>query len=188
MSEIGELKRELLALRAEVAALRCRVEVLESIGEFEVVRGEDPPLLGEGTEGFGTTSASAATTSAVAVAPGAREPAPLADSGVAEGWGERAEVAKEIGQFLKRGLAGEIVPSGRSKLGLKSRLYLLVRDKQGIIYKDPVRIFRSWRSLRPLVEERGELGNSLFIGVPSEFEGKIAVKEAGLTWPASFEG
>ena len=126
MSEIGELKRELLALRTEVAALRCRVEVLESIGEFEVVRGEDPPLLGEGTEGFGTTSASAATTSAVAVAPGAREPAPLADSGVAEGWGERAEVAKEIGQFLKRGLAGEIVPSGRSKLGLKSRLYLLL--------------------------------------------------------------
>ena len=75
--------------------------------------------------------------------------------------------------------------SGRHKVSLKSRLYIIIRDRAGNIYTDPVKIVRSWREAKALVDKEGDLGNSVFVGVASEREAKAAVSEAGFTWPPS---
>ena len=75
--------------------------------------------------------------------------------------------------------------SGRHNISLKSRLYIIIRDRAGNIYTDPVKIVRSWREAKALVDKEGDLGNSVFVGVASEREAKAAVSEAGFVWPPS---
>ena len=68
----------------------------------------------------------------------------------------REELAKEIGRFLRRGLAGErLGTSGRDKLRLQNRCYLIGSD----------------------------CGFSLFVGFPSHWEARVAAVEAGVVVP-----
>ena len=181
--EVAELRAELAALRAEVAGLSVVVarqgetlRELQYLASFEVVEPEEK----------GTTA-----------------PAPLhsgegrnedrADSSVSaepSDWTHRIQVAKEIGQFLRAGLEGRTISSGRSKVTLKNNIYILARDKDGKDFR-PARVFRSWRGIRPFVEfqgrTEGRLGASVFIGLPSQREAVVAVTEAGLEWPSQIE-
>ena len=101
---------------------------------------------------------------------------------------DRTRVAIEIGEFLARCLSGaNRGSSGRSKIPLASRVYILVRDIEGRVF-DPVQIHRSFASVRPLVKRGDSAGDAIFVGLPSIWEARLAVQAARLNWPADGAG
>jgi len=184
-TEASELRAEVLALRAEVANLRVIVErqgealrELQFLTGFEVVANE-------------STAAEPQTRDTLPAAGPFVNEAASSELKSGSDWTRRTQVAKEIGRFLRAGLEGRTIDSGRSKVSLKNCLYILARDKDGKDYTRPARIFRSWRGIRPFVEHQGRvegrLGHSVFIGLPSQREAIVACSEAGLEWPSQIE-
>ena len=179
---IQALRAEIQGLRLEIQELRARVAELEG---FEVITSEVPPGPSATSSFPPTTSPSQVSTAApsTSTATSTSGVPKEGDSG-SQSWEFRLEVAGEVGAFLRGSLEGGFRgPSGRDKILAKSRVYLLVRDWDGGVYTDPVKIFRTWRSLRPLVEKGGSFGSSIFVGPPSDKEAKAAVQSAGFTWP-----
>ena len=98
---------------------------------------------------------------------------------------DRISVAEEAGRFIQRSLAGDHRgKSGREKVRVASRFYLLFRDFQGTTF-DPIQVHRSWGSIKPLVKPHGHCGNSVFIGWPTLQEARICCASAGLNWPTN---
>ena len=103
-------------------------------------------------------------------------------------WETRERIARQIGLFLRGALAGEIYgTSGRERIPLKSRLWIVARDHNGVCF-NPCRVFRRWEAARVLVKRGDNLGRSVLVGLPSEREAKVAVSSAGLDWPVELEG
>lgn len=162
MSARAELLREIQQLRSDIALLESRVGALETqlagLDDFELV---------------GSTPSSAAT---------------RPDSSV-PGEGERVAAAIQTGQFFKRCLAG--LPrgeSGRNRIRLQSRIYVVIRTYDGTLHTDPVLVFTQFSRVKALVAEGGQgnqFGDSVFAGFASQWEAKRSVEEAGFTWPAS---
>ena len=90
--------------------------------------------------------------------------------------------------WVLRALSGENRGnSGRQRLRLlQSRLYIVVRDAEGVVSTHPVRVLRSYAAVRQLCQRGGEFRNAVFIGIPSAREGRIAVGAAGFDWPAIY--
>ena len=81
-------------------------------------------------------------------------------------WIFRVQVAKEIGVFLRNAVNGMIVgSSSRSKVNLRSQVYILVRDTLDVLTTNPVRVYKPWGKFKHLVEEKGYLGQAIFIGL-----------------------
>ena len=78
-------------------------------------------------------------------------------------------------------------PFPRNLIDLKNKVYILIRDKQGVSTTEPARVFKSWGKLRGLVESGGCFGDSIFIGLASQKEALIAVTEGGVSWPSEGE-
>ncbi len=96
---------------------------------------------------------------------------------------ERLRIAQEAGQFLRRCLNGEIRgTSGRERIGLSSRYYILIHDYVGHFY-NPVEVHRTFATIKPLVKRGSGCGTSVFIGWPSLWEAKACVAAAELSWP-----
>eukprot|EP00438_Fugacium_kawagutii_P001376 Skav232168 [mRNA] locus=scaffold1040:629053:640165:- [translate_table: standard] len=79
-------------------------------------------------------------------------------------WLQRENIAEEIGGFLARAIAGQHRgSSGRERIPLSSKLWIIVRDFQGQIYT-PVKVVRTWASCRALVEgPHRALGDSVYV-------------------------
>eukprot|EP00435_Cladocopium_sp_Y103_P064265 s216_g26.t1 len=113
MSEERSLRSEIALLRAEVAGLQARVAELErargggsSPHSFQVVTEAETPVDAETP--ISSFEVSAADTEA------------------------RLVLAKEIGKFLRRAIAGQPRgTSGRDRLKLQNRCYLVVADFEG---------------------------------------------------------
>lgn len=96
---------------------------------------------------------------------------------------ERRRIAEEAGAFIRRSLEGNHRgSSGRSRLPPPSTVYILARDYAGVTY-NPVRVFRDFGAIRPLVKRQGSCGNSVFIGFPTIWEARACVEAAQLSWP-----
>lgn len=96
----------------------------------------------------------------------------------------RREVASGIGDFIRRNLDGtNRGPSGRQQISLPSKVYILARDISGQDY-NPVQVFHSFAAIRPHVRDGDFLGDSIFVGFPTLWEAQVAVRQAGLQWPA----
>lgn len=96
----------------------------------------------------------------------------------------RSRVAREAGAFIRRCLDGQHRgESGRDRLRLQSRIYLIFQDFQGRRY-DPVRICHSFAEARPLVKPDGYLGESILLGWPTQWEARLCCREAGIAWPS----
>lgn len=175
--EVDALKLEVSRLRRELAGLRVRTgsesytRDSESEGSFSVVSQGAQPAA---------SARVAQTHIAPTAAPGS--PAPSVT------WEERDQIADGIGRYLARAVAGEHRgTSGRDRVPLGSKLWIVVRDYAGQIYT-PVRVSRSWGTVKPLVKPGGaDPGDSIFVGVPSEREARRAVAAAGLVFPALIE-
>ncbi len=99
---------------------------------------------------------------------------------------ERIKVAEELGAFLRRSLDGvHRGASGRHKIKLRNRIYILCRDLAGRTYNPPRLFqFQSFTAPRPLIKDSsGNCRDSVFLGVPSQWEAKIVIRAAGLEWP-----
>lgn len=163
LTEVESLRRELSSLRALVVDLKLRVETLESQAEFFVV-GNTPPS----SPGIG------------------REPEPALAGATASSLGpDRVAAAQSIGAWLKRCLSGQRRGlSGREKIQQASRYYLVARDYSGSDCSPPL-VFTSWKDTKDRVYFQGQPGDSVFVGVPTKEEGRIALLAAGLPVPAA---
>ncbi len=204
------MNSELRSLRAEVSDLRDEVETLRS--ELSKVRrtvadirlggfgGRDPIReTSEGSEdSYSVVSEYPASSCAAGVATGVatsgsvvnRAPSPQSSAATPPcvlTWREREEIADQIGNFIARSVAGlHRGQSGRDKVPLPSRLWVVIRDYAGQIYS-PVKVVRSWSSAKLLVKKGADCGDSIFIGFASEREGRRSIAVAGLSWPQVIE-
>ena len=98
---------------------------------------------------------------------------------------ERERIAREIGLWLRRALEGRPRgPSGRDRIQLASRFYLVCRDIQGRVHNPPL-LFTSWKLAKEVCCRQGEPGDAVFIGLPSKSEIEIALQSAALEVPAA---
>ena len=191
-SEADRLREELRSLRAEFRLLTVRVDQQEDRlsdlsalssrggastgGGRSVIEEAEEPLL----ESRGSSSFQLISSAASATLPEEDEIGPYS-------WVDRERVAREIGAFIVRALTGQNRGnSGRDKLkGLKSRYYLVVRDKFGQEYRNPIKVFTTFTQCKHLCAQAGDFGDSIFVGVPSIREGRLIAETAGLSWPST---
>lgn len=185
-----DLCAELIALRAEVGSLRDRIAALEG-GKSESGPAAVVPVtvnyhasaLSKAPVAPALTSSAAQlpevpTSSTPGLTPGGR----ITASAYTEDY--RREIALGIGDYFIRCLRGvNRGPSGRHKISLPSKVYVLVRDIEGRAY-DPVGVYHTFAGIRPLVRDGDFLGDSIFCGFPTTWEARAAVQRTGLTWPA----
>lgn len=200
------LRREIQELREALGLLRVQVDKheeqisdhssqLEELSQVEIAPSvseagtidqiasvlDSPPRVGLSEAAPRVVASSSASYSVVTSQP------ETSAVGGGPSWEFREAVARDIGQFLRRGLDNRHRgPSGRQRLSqLPSSHYLICRDFSGRLYQHPVKVTTSFAEVKALCSQQGSFGNSVFVGVPSLREGKIAVLSAGLDWPES---
>lgn len=173
---VQRLERELASLRLEVGALRGRVEALEgsaaqdSVSDFSLITEQPAPNSNTLPSGESRIAGGESRIAGYCV-------------GTA-----REEICRSIGQWLRRALSGlPRGPSGRERIDLASRFYLVCRDIHGNDHNPPL-FFSSWKAAKDLCFHRGEPGDSVFIGLPTKTEEVICVEAAGLQLPPSLRG
>ena len=185
-SELRSLQEILAELTSRVADLSLRVEESGSrsqgsLGSFE--------LCGASEAGESTVPASLVASEPVRPIvnlPVASPAAPLEGVCGGQSWAEREAIAGRVGLFLARALAGNHRGnSGRHEIKAASHLYLVVRDHSGFVTTQPIRVLRNFSEVRRLCQVNGSWGNSVFVGLPTEQEGRICAAAAGFGWPSS---
>lgn len=153
---VEELRAELAELRLQCASLQSRIEAVED-------------RLGGASE-FEVVSH---PSSSAAAAAGADLPE------------ARVQAAERVGAWLRRCLNDQPRGlSGRETVDLASRVYIVARDSSGTRF-DPPKILSTWASTKPLVLVGGQpVADSIFVGLPSKSEARIALLAAGLQLPA----
>ena len=176
-AEIDSLRGIIEALRIEVRELGERVSELEGGGSQLL---SSPPRA----PSIAAASAKSASTptghySLVSGSPSTRGIISVEDTEA------RAQLAREIGDFIRRALEGNFRgTSGRDRLRLASKLYLVFADFFGNRLNPP-RIIKSFSEVSTLCKRGPDAGQSVFIGVASQWEGRIVFNQAGFDWPGS---
>ena len=206
--EVGDLREEVDSLRGDLSRLRRAVSDLRLGADYSESRSDSKRVIEEesedsysvvsegnsrsGSVGYRpqaagspirptTSLSSSSTPQPAAVVTGACHNKPVLS------WEERFAIVDQISGWIERTLGGDHRgTSGREKIPLQSRYWVVIRDYAGQIYT-PVKVFTQWGSAKGLVKRGHDCGDSIFIGFPSEQEGKRAVEGAGLRWPARFE-
>lgn len=178
-STLAGLAAEVECLREDLRVVNRKLDRLLElvVGHFENSSVSSFELVGQEAGGSPELSATA--------------PAPISSSPAAaaagQSWAERERICEEIGNFLTRALAGgHRGNSGRDKLKLASRLYLVVRDFRGAVTTRPVRVVSKFSEVKELCSVGNNWGDSIFVGLPSQREGRAVCETAGFGWPASF--
>ena len=135
-------------------------------------------------EGQGTTSAAASVSSFELVVP---EPGTGSAAAAASALSsERLQASRLIGAWIKRCLRSEPRGlSGREKIALASKFYVVVHGFDLVIYNPP-KVFASWSEAKALTHHLGQPGDSIFVGVPSRAEVRAVLAAAELEIPAAF--
>lgn len=90
-----------------------------------------------------------------------------------------------VGRWLRRCLNGEPRgPSGRDQTSQPSRYYLVCKGVDLTVY-NPLRLFTSWAEAKPFCQLRGQPSDAIYVGLPTQEETRIAVREPGLELPAA---
>ena len=166
MSQEGILRTEIALLRAEVAGLQARVSELErarggssSPHSFQVLTEAETPQEAE------------TPTSTFEVAVGDTE--------------ARLVLAKEVGKFLRRAISGQPRgSSGRDRLKLQNRCYLVVADFEGKALHEP-KFLTSFQEVKAICKRGSEAGDSIFVGLPSRWEARAALIAGEFPLPAA---
>lgn len=171
-SEVEQLRQQLQRLEIRVGQLE------EQVGPFEIVQtpeGQGYPLQAPAATS-GAAPASSRPGSGIASASGSVEPADRAG---------RELLAREVGQFVRRCLDGQPRgSSGRDRLRLANRYYLVFADFEGVPLQEP--LFTSvFADVKNLCKRGADCGQAVFVGLPSIWECKIVVSAAGFSLPRS---
>ena len=185
-AQLDLLQSEIRVLRAELVAVREEVALLRQQAARHTERAESPENSASSFSlvSLGLQEAPDHTTGDRAVSP---DPvSESAECGLT--WAQRERISEQAGRFIVGALRGEIYgSSGRERIPLRSRLWIVARDYSGFDFNPP-RVFRKWSEVKPLVKRADHLGRSVLVGLPSDRECKCAVRAAGLSWPANIEG
>ena len=161
------VREDLQALTRAVAQLTARVEALELRNATGDPAESEFELVG-----------SAASADRPVSAPSER----ITTAGLSA---FRVVVAEEVGRFLGRAYRGEFRgSSGRSKVNLSSRIYVVLAGFDGLLLPEP-RLFSSFQKVRELCQRGPDSGDSIYVGLPSQAEAAIALRAAGLSWPSA---
>ena len=180
MSSKAELTQEIARLSGEVANIQLQLAQLTArvaaFDEFELVDSSsvsEPRGTPVAKSSFGLQSTPYRPSSSAGQHPGHSEL-------------EREEAARQTGLFFLRCTRGEPRgDSGRSRIRLQNRVYIVVKDRFGSLYTEPIRAFHDFASVKPLVRDprTGSFGDSIFAGFHEEWEARVAVQAAGFGWP-----
>ena len=190
--QVGELADEVRIVRGELRRLKHRVE---TDSESQATRRSPEPArsersVGDGSEGYSVVSRSQeshrGSLASLRRSPTSPQPS-VSQTGrpCVLTWAQREAICDQISTFVVRALAGQQHgSSGRDQINLASRVWLVFRDYDGNSF-NPVRVYRLFGRCSALVK-RGphDLGQSVFIGLPSDREARGVVAIAGLEWPA----
>ncbi len=176
-----QLRNQVSELRDELRRLQIRVDrqedqLSELSREVEESRSVNSSAIDEPSS---VASIPSGSYSVVTPATG-----PLASGPPAGGdftsWVHREAVAREIGEFLRRCLSGGYRgKSGREKLSIyQSRVYLVIRDIDGVVTENPVRVFTRFSEVKACCFRAGSCGDSIFVGLPSQREARVATESA----------
>ena len=92
----------------------------------------------------------------------------------------RVLVLEQIGGWIRSCLEGRRRGlSGREKLSEGNSVYLVFRAFSGQNF-DPVRVFTRFAEVVPVVKPLGDVGDSIFIGLPSLEDARIVAAAAGV--------
>lgn len=175
-AEIDSLRSSLEALRIEVRELGDRVIELEgSGGHLE----SSPPGAPSVAASAKAASISTGHYSVLSASPSSRGSVAVEDTEA------RAQLAREIGNFIRRALEGDFRgSSGRDRLRLASKWYLVFADFHGNRVNPP-RVLRNFSEASALCKQGPDAGQSVFVGVATQWEARIVFNQAGFEWPAS---
>ena len=200
MSDVQALARELAALRLQVASQELRLAALEqqlpvpassaSQGSFEVVaspRGSvtefSAAASADPVRASAPASGTATSRAALPLVPLASLPASISSPDIES----RAALARHIGHFVNRALRGEFRGnSGRERLALASRLYLVFALHSGEHCNPPIVCF-SWSAAKDLCKRGSSAGQAVFVGLASEWEARIVLETASFSWEQCHE-
>ena len=181
MSKKAELTQEIARLSEEVAGIQLRLAQLTAqvvaLDDFELVDSasvSEPPRVNPAAKASSFSGGSY------------HRPAVSSVQSFAHTEIEREEAARQTGLFFLRCTRGEPRgDSGRSRIRLTNKVYVVVKDRFGSLYTEPVRVFRDFASVKPLVRDprTGSLGDSIFAGFHEEWEAQLAVQASGFGWP-----
>ena len=175
---VTSLLREVEDLRREVSVLNEKVDLVlsllksdrDSIGRFELFEGDSQGPRESNQPAVASSSLQSGTSAPVGT----------------QSWEEREKISREVGAYLVRALAGQHRgSSGRDKIKLGSRLYIIVRDFVGNVHVSPVRVLYRFSEVKQACCRGGDWGDSIFVGFPSQREGRVCIASAGFAWPES---
>ena len=177
MSVERALRAEIESLRSAIEALRLRVESQEE--RIAELAGREPIGFEGERSSIAAASEDSATRGSYSVVSSSAGRGTVATEDT-EG---RVALAKEIGDFVVRSLDGQHRgSSGRSRLNLASRLYVIFADFEGVRFAPP-RVVRTFAEASALCKRGASCGAAIFVGFPSQWEARIAVERTGLVWP-----
>ncbi|CAE6965550.1 Cdk10 [Symbiodinium sp. CCMP2592] len=181
-SQVAQLRFEVEELRAVVEVqgrlLRRLLSAADSQSEFELV--PEVPLAGPSGR-----PAVPVTPERVASVPEHHSPGVPGDTSAesqqsALSHAAREDIAKEVGRFLRRALNREFLgTSGRDKNPLRNRVYIICRDYTGIDISPPLVVER-FSEVSSRCKRGSDCGSSVFVGLPTRWEARAALVEAGL--------
>ena len=176
MSGTGVSREEFLTLKLEVSELRR--ELAEARTALALLRAERQPVLPIAAQ------SAAASSEFEFVAPEVQEKTYHCKEVASDLPADRAEASRSIGLWIVRCLEDQPRGlSGRERIRQASKLYIVVRSFDLTIYNPP-RVFSSWQEARRLTHRGGQPGDSIFVGLPSKAEVKLALATAGLEVPS----
>jgi hypothetical protein len=153
-TELAELQREIRQLQERASRLEAKVRELEE-GEFELISS----------------------------APSERDSARVSGEVATADTAGRIALAQQIGRFLLRCLSGEFRgTSGRERLKLQNRYYIVCADFNGRRLPDPLFV-DNFASVKHLCKRGPSAGDSIFVGVATKWEAKLVFEASGFRIP-----
>lgn len=200
-TEVGYLKTELRRLKRAVRELTERHSSSEDRDSGGPGRPHRDSRRGSGAESDGSFSLVREFNEAASRSrSGTSSPAPITpsehshsipwsdtrsvgSSGCGLTWQQREHICDGIAAHVRRCLDGDHRgESGRDRIHLPSRLWLVFRDFNGVSYT-PVKVCRTFTECKALVKRGEDCGDSVFVGLPSEREACRVAGRAGVGWP-----
>lgn len=172
------LSAEVESLRSLVESLRLRVIEVEE--RLRIVESEGAE---EASESFEAVTSVSRSFQSQAVGPSSR---PSTAEVLVEDSSGRAELARQIGAFLRRCKDG--LPrgsSGRDRLRLQSRFYLVLADYEGVYLPEPL-CLSSFAKVKRICKRGADAGRSVFVGLATKWEAKLALESGGFAVPRSW--
>lgn len=182
--QVTSLGGEVQSLRSQLNSTRGELRALQNtVSEAFEDTGSDGPftLISELRDSEALTYSAKAPPTQVPSAASQAPVTPKLDS-------TRVCAAQSVGKFLRRAVSGlPRGPSGRDQITQASRYWVVVRSFDNIEYK-PVRVFSKWAAAKQLVKRGSDLGDAVFVGLPSIEDINTAVQAGEFEWGGLIEG